>query len=83
MDWACSTYGVADAYWVLVVKSERKEQFKELGVDGSIILKWIMRKLDEDLKWINLAQDRDRWSAVVNAMMNFSVPKNAENFFPN
>ena len=65
---------ITDAYWVLVGKSERREYLQDLGVDGRIILKWIMRKLDENLKWINLAQDRDRWQAVVNALMNFRIP---------
>ena len=46
-------------YWVLVGKSERRYHLIDLGVDGRIILKWIMRKVDKDLKWINLAQDRD------------------------
>jgi hypothetical protein len=27
-----------------------------------------------DVDWINLAQDRDRWRAVVNTMMNLQVP---------
>jgi len=63
-----------DVYWVLVEKSERRDILKDLDVDGRIILKWIMRKLDEDLKWINLAQDRDRWPVVVNTLMNFRVP---------
>jgi hypothetical protein len=32
------------------------------------------------IDWIDLAQDRDRWSVVVNMVMNFRVPQNAEHF---
>jgi hypothetical protein len=28
----------------------------------------------DGVDWIDLAQDRDRWKAYVNAMMNFRVP---------
>jgi hypothetical protein len=44
------------------------------GVDGRIILKWIVKKRDGGMDWIDIAQDRDRWQAVVNAVMNFRVP---------
>jgi hypothetical protein len=44
------------------------------GVDGRIILKWIFEKWDGGMDWIYLAQDRDRWKAVVNAVMNLRVP---------
>jgi len=35
-----------------------------------------MRSMD----WIDLAKDRDRWQALVNALMNLRVPQNAGNF---
>jgi hypothetical protein len=44
------------------------------GIDGMIILKWILERLDGgDIDWIDLCQDRDRWQALVNTVMNFQV----------
>jgi len=32
------------------------------------------------MDWIELAQDRDRWQALANAVMSLGVPQNARNF---
>jgi hypothetical protein len=44
------------------------------GLDGRIILKWILKKWDGGVDWFDVAQDRDRWRAFVNAVMNLRVP---------
>ena len=43
------------------------------GVDGRIILKLILYKWDEGTDWIDLAQDKGRWRALLNAVMNVRV----------
>jgi len=47
---------------------------EDTGVYGRIILNWIFQKWDGDMDWINLAQNRDRWQAVVNAVIDRRVP---------
>jgi hypothetical protein len=46
---------------------------EDLGVDGWIILKWIFKLWVGVLDWIDVAQDRDKWSDRVKAAMNFLV----------
>jgi hypothetical protein len=43
-------------------------------VDGRIILKWSLKTCDGGMDWIQLAEDRNRWRALVNAVMNLRVP---------
>jgi hypothetical protein len=39
------------------------------GVVGRVILKWIFRKWDGGMDWIDLAQARDMRRVLVNALM--------------
>jgi len=76
MDGACSMYGgVERLYRVLVEKPENKRRL------GRPTRRWednIKMDIQEvrcgDMDWMELAQDRDRWGALLNAVMNFRVP---------
>jgi len=45
------------------------------------ILKWILRKWDADMDWIDLSQDEDRWRVAVNALVDIWFPYSAGNCF--
>ena len=63
-----------------------RNHLEDPDVDGWIVLKWVFTKWESNIKmdlqevgcggfdWIEVAQDRDRWWAVVNAVMNLRVP---------
>jgi len=50
-----------------------REHLEDLGVDGRIILKCMFEELNDIKDWIDLAQERNRWRALGNAVINFGV----------
>ena len=61
-------------YRVLVGKPEGKSHLEDPGIDRRIILRWIFREWVWGMDYIELAQDSDRWQALVNAEINPWVP---------
>jgi hypothetical protein len=55
-----------------------KDHLEDPSVDERILGK-IFRKWDGSMDWIDLAQDRERWRALVYVVMNPRVPQNAGN----
>jgi len=72
---SCSTHGLIGVYRVLVRKPEGKKPFgrprrrweDNIKIDLQAVL-WV------DMDGTTLAQDRDRWRTLVNAVMNLRVP---------
>jgi hypothetical protein len=62
-----------NAYRILVGKPRVRGHWEDLVVGGCTILKWILERQD-GMDWIDLAQDRDQWRALVNTVMNLRVP---------
>jgi hypothetical protein len=51
------------------------DNLEDPSVDGRIILKWVLEKWDGGTDRIDLAQDRNRWWALANAVMDFRFRK--------
>jgi hypothetical protein len=60
-------------YIVLAGKPEVKNRLEEQGIVGRIGSEWILGRLAGVVIWIQLAQDRDRWRALENTVMNLRV----------
>jgi hypothetical protein len=50
------------------------DHLEDPGLDGRKMLTWNIKHWDGVMDWIDLAQIRDRWPAVVNAEMNLRIP---------
>jgi len=77
MGGACSMYGGREEENTGLGWGELREggYLEDPSIDGKIILRSIFRKWERGgMDWIDLAQDRDRWRAVVNAVKNFRFP---------
>ena len=63
------------AYRLLVGSPEGKRPFRRSRNKWEDNIKnGLFKKLDGGLEWIDLAQDKDRWRVLVNAVMNLRVP---------
>ena len=76
MDGACSTYGEGrGAYKVLVVKREGKRALGRLRRRWEDNIKMDLQEVGcGGMNWLDLAEDRKRWRAVVSAVMNLRLP---------
>jgi hypothetical protein len=64
-----------NAYNILVAKPEGKRPLKRPWFRWEDNARMIIRKtLWEDVDWMHVAQDTNRWRAVVNTVMNIQGP---------
>ena len=76
MGGACSTYGEGrGVHKVLVGKPEGKRPLRRPGRRWEDNIKMDLQEVGRSCgDWIELAQGRDRWRALVSTVMNFGVP---------
>jgi hypothetical protein len=58
-------------YWWEYEKE--RDHWEDQDVGGWAILKWILERSD-GIDWIDLAQGRDWWRALMKAVLNLRVP---------
>jgi hypothetical protein len=70
---ACGTHGRGEKrVQGLGGKARQKDHLKDQGIDGRMGSKWTLGRLTGG-EWIHRAQDRGRWRAFMNAVMNLRV----------
>jgi hypothetical protein len=63
-----------DAYRILVGRPEERRPHRRPRRRWEDNIKMDLQELEWGMSWIELAEDRDRWLALVNAVMNLLVP---------
>jgi hypothetical protein len=72
------------AYKLLVGKRERKRPLGRPRCRRVDNIKMDLREIGwDDMNWIDLAQDRYQWRALMNTVMNLRIPQNAKKFLSN
>jgi hypothetical protein len=81
MGWACSTHGEKrNGYGVLVGKPKERRPLGIPRYGWEDNIKMGLREIGcGGMDWIDLTQDRDKWMALMNKVMNLRVPINIEN----
>jgi hypothetical protein len=54
-------------------RQKERDHQEDLDIGGRLILRWILER-EDGMVWIDLAQNRDQWRALVNTVMNLRVP---------
>ena len=81
MGGACGTYGGRGVHKVLVGKPDGKRPMGRPRRRWEDNIKMDLQEFGRSCgDWMGLAQDRDRWRALVSTVMNFRVPQNAREF---
>jgi hypothetical protein len=61
------------AYRILVGRPDERRPLRRPRLRWEDNIKMGLQEVGWDMDWIELAQDRDRWRALVNAVMNLGV----------
>jgi hypothetical protein len=64
-----------NAYRILVGKPEGKKQLGRSKRRWAVSIKMDLGEIEwDDTDWIDLAEDRDQWKALVNTVISLRVP---------